>query len=86
MERFVQLAIIFSVLSTSVDKVYSLSGWSYLGCFMDNIPGRVLPTLGYTGPANTIENCAATCEGLGFRIAGAEYGQVGEAIQLSVLF
>jgi len=49
------------------------SGWSYGGCYIDNANGRILGTQEPDSDTMTIESCIATCSGLGYSIAGAEY-------------
>jgi len=52
------------------------SGWTYLGCYIDNVSGRALPN-GEQVPsgtnAMTNELCQNTCLAGGFSIAGTEY-------------
>jgi hypothetical protein len=52
------------------------SGWTFLGCYIDNVSGRALPNgeqvLGGTN-AMTNELCQSTCLADGFFIAGTEY-------------
>ena len=52
------------------------SGWTFLGCYTDNVSGRALPN-GESVPggasAMTIELCQSTCLGLGYSLAGVEY-------------
>jgi WSC domain len=48
-------------------------GWSYSGCYNDNINGRVL---GYNNPDSdtlTVESCISQCAKLGYSVAGLEY-------------
>jgi len=44
-----------------------------LGCYQDTSSPRVLPYAVWVEGGNTPANCAATCKGLGFDIAGVEY-------------
>jgi len=49
------------------------TGWSYSGCFVDNINGRILP---YGQPDDgqvTVESCVDLCAELGYNVSGIEY-------------
>jgi WSC domain len=52
------------------------AGWTFLGCYTDNVSGRALPNgeqvPGGSG-AMTNELCESTCLAAGFSIAGTEY-------------
>jgi hypothetical protein len=56
----------------------SSSGWTYLGCYTDNVSGRALPN-GEAVPggetAMTNEACQTACLAAGYSIAGTEYSQ-----------
>jgi WSC domain len=50
------------------------AGWKYDGCWVDNLDGRIMR---YQQPDNaelTVESCINTCIGLGYTVAGMEYG------------
>jgi hypothetical protein len=49
------------------------SGWSYSGCWVDNVAGRILSAEQPDSSTNTIESCIATCVGMNMSIAGLEY-------------
>ena len=54
------------------------SGWSSVGCFVDNVSARILTNSegvqgGYTNM--TIENCLGACKNAGYNLAGLEYAQ-----------
>ncbi|KAF4624843.1 hypothetical protein G7Y89_g13327 [Cudoniella acicularis] len=49
------------------------TGWSYSGCWVDGVQGRILANQQPDSATNTIETCIATCSGLGYSIAGLEY-------------
>jgi WSC domain len=51
-------------------------GWTFLGCYTDNVSGRTLnygiPAPG--GPSTmTVEACLSGCQALGYQYAGVEY-------------
>ncbi|KAF5021880.1 hypothetical protein F66182_6071 [Fusarium sp. NRRL 66182] len=49
-------------------------GWSYLGCFVDNVARRALDgPVRYDNTNLTAENCVAHCASAGFAFAGMEY-------------
>lgn len=56
--------------------IQARSGWTFLGCYTDNVDGRALPN-GEQVPggtdAMTNELCQATCLADGYTIAGTEY-------------
>jgi hypothetical protein len=52
------------------------AGWTFLGCYIDNVSGRALPNGEQVpGGANAMTNelCESTCLAAGFSIAGTEY-------------
>lgn len=49
--------------------------YRYAGCYMENNPGRQLQTAIYNGPANTNEQCIASCSAAGYIFAGTQYVQ-----------
>ncbi|KAH6711606.1 hypothetical protein BKA61DRAFT_554745 [Leptodontidium sp. MPI-SDFR-AT-0119] len=74
-------------LSTGVSSTVSLSssstapastgfptGWTSQGCWVDGLTGRILTKQQPDNAQNTLESCVQTCAGLGYTIAGAEYG------------
>ncbi|RDW66140.1 E set [Coleophoma cylindrospora] len=50
------------------------TGWKYAGCYTEGTGGRALLNGQTGGATNTVENCVSTCLGLGYTIAGVEYG------------
>ena len=49
------------------------AGWKYDGCYTEGTNGRALSYQQAGGNTNTVENCVATCTGLGYTVAGMEY-------------
>jgi hypothetical protein len=52
------------------------AGWTFLGCYTDNVSRRALPTMEQVpGGTNAMTNelCESTCLAAGFSIAGTEY-------------
>jgi hypothetical protein len=52
------------------------AGWTFLGCYTDNVFGRALPNgEAVTGGTNAMTNelCQSACQAAGFTIAGTEY-------------
>lgn len=49
-------------------------GWTYRGCYIDGLNGRILNNQQPDNPELTVESCVSTCFGLGYSIAAAEYG------------
>lgn len=49
-------------------------GWAYRGCYIDGANGRIMNTQEPDSNLNTIEVCVNTCVGLGYSVAGMEYG------------
>jgi hypothetical protein len=62
--------------STKTSSPTGGSGWTFLGCYMDNVAGRTLVN-GESVPGGagsmTVEACQSTCLGLGYSLAGVEY-------------
>ncbi len=50
-----------------------LPGWTFLGCYTDNVSGRALPTMETVSGGTTNEGCQSACLAAGFSIAGTEY-------------
>ncbi|TVY28312.1 WSC domain-containing protein [Lachnellula hyalina] len=50
------------------------AGWTSQGCWVDGANGRILTHQQADSQTNTLQTCAQTCYGLGYSIAGAEYG------------
>jgi len=50
------------------------ASWKYDGCYVDNLDGRILLNQQPDNQALTAESCVNTCIGLGYTIAGMEYG------------
>jgi glucan 1,3-beta-glucosidase len=70
-----------TTMSTVVSKTSTAlgggsTGWTFLGCYTDNVGGRTLMN-GVQVPggasAMTIELCEATCKSAGYTLAGVEY-------------
>jgi hypothetical protein len=63
-----------SATGTSTSTAHDVpAGWSYAGCYNDNINGRIL---GFNTPDDnkvTIESCIATCIEEGYSVVGLEY-------------
>lgn len=49
------------------------AGWTYQGCYVDGVSGRILGNQQPDSSTLTIESCIATCNGLGYSVAGVEY-------------
>lgn len=50
-----------------------LPGWTFLGCYTDNVSGRALPKMKSVSGGMTNEGCQNACLAAGFSIAGTEY-------------
>lgn len=50
------------------------TGWTSQGCWVDGANGRILTHQQADSNTNTLQTCVQTCAGLGYTIAGAEYG------------
>lgn len=55
-------------------KQAQANGFAYKGCYIDGAQGRILTQQQPDSPTNTVERCITTCQGLGYGIAGMEYG------------
>ena len=51
----------------------TLSGWSGLGCYTDEMANRALPHQVYVNGGMTLEKCTDKCFSSGFAYAGTEY-------------
>lgn len=51
------------------------TGWSSQGCWSEPANGRLLTHQQPDSDTNTLEGCVQTCAGLGYKIAGAEFGK-----------
>jgi hypothetical protein len=49
-------------------------GWNYDGCYSEGINGRALNHQQPDSQTNSVENCINTCVGLGYSVAGLEFG------------
>lgn len=49
------------------------TGWSYKGCYVDNVDGRILATQQPDSQTLTVESCVKTCLASGYKVAGMEY-------------
>lgn len=68
-------AVSTSLTSSSTSPVSTSlpTGWSYKGCWLDEVYGRIL---GYPQPevaTMTIESCVAVCKTAGYSVAGMQY-------------
>lgn len=50
------------------------TGWKYDGCYSEGTAGRALQNQQPDSQTNTVESCIKTCIGLGYSVAGMEYG------------
>jgi hypothetical protein len=66
-----------STKTTSSSPTSTPSGWTFMGCYTDNVSGRTL-TYGIPAPGGpstmTVEACLSGCQALGYKYAGVEYG------------
>ncbi|KAL8765596.1 MAG: hypothetical protein Q9209_007378 [Squamulea sp. 1 TL-2023] len=51
------------------------TGWTYSGCYVDGVSGRVLRHQQPDSATLTTESCVDKCIGLGYNVAGTEYGR-----------
>jgi glucan 1,3-beta-glucosidase len=58
---------------TSASGSNPLPGWTFLGCYSDNVSGRALPFSVTVSGGNTNEGCQSACLSAGYVIAGTEY-------------
>jgi hypothetical protein len=49
------------------------AGWSYQGCYVDGLNGRILNDQLADSTTNSVESCVQQCVALGYTIAGMEY-------------
>jgi hypothetical protein len=50
------------------------TGWTSQGCWAEPANGRLLTHQQPDSSTNTLESCVQTCAGLGYKVAGAEFG------------
>ncbi|KAF8862211.1 glyoxal oxidase-like protein [Acephala macrosclerotiorum] len=50
------------------------TGWKYDGCYSEGTTGRALQNQQPDSQTNSVESCIKTCIGLGYSVAGMEYG------------
>ncbi|KAH8892639.1 galactose oxidase [Thozetella sp. PMI_491] len=50
------------------------AGWTYQGCWIDGLNGRILQVQQPDSQTNTQEGCAQKCAAAGYSISGTEYG------------
>lgn len=50
------------------------AGWELKGCYVDSVNARIMNNLQPDDADMTIESCVNTCIGLGYTVAGMEYG------------
>jgi hypothetical protein len=61
--------------STTVSSVTGIpTGWKYDGCYIDGANGRIMQNQQADNQQLTVQSCIATCSGLGYTVAGLEYG------------
>ncbi|KAF2655101.1 copper radical oxidase [Lophiostoma macrostomum CBS 122681] len=51
------------------------NGWTYQGCWIDGANGRVMQQQQADDATLTVASCIGKCVGLGYPVAGMEYGQ-----------
>jgi len=52
------------------------TGWSLVGCYLDNVGGKTLTSASYTDTVNmTVESCVNFCNNQNYIYAGVEYAQ-----------
>jgi hypothetical protein len=68
------LSTITSSVSSSSTALSLPTGFSSYGCFVDGNPRALAYSAGSTN-TNTPYNCASTCQSLGYKYAGTEYGR-----------
>lgn len=51
------------------------TGWSYQGCWVDGVTGRILPYQAPDSQTLTQQSCAALCKAAGYTISGTEWAQ-----------
>jgi hypothetical protein len=61
------------------------SGWKYGGCYVDGTYGRIMQNQQADNQQLTVESCVQTCTGLGYSVAGIEYGEQWFVTSLSDL-
>lgn len=62
-----------SPTSPSVPSSPPIAGFTYQGCYIDGVKGRILNHQQPDNQQLTRENCVATCAAGGYTIAGVEY-------------
>jgi WSC domain len=68
-------SVITSTSSSALPTVTGLpTGWKYDGCYTEGTGGRALSFGPPDSQANSVETCIQACIGLGYTIAGVEYG------------
>lgn len=50
------------------------AGWELKGCYIDSVNGRIMDNLQPDDADMTVESCIDACSGLGYKVAGMEYG------------
>ncbi|KAL1646012.1 hypothetical protein SLS58_003432 [Diplodia intermedia] len=50
------------------------AGWELKGCYVDSVNARAMNNLQPDDADQTVESCVNTCIGLGYSVAGMEYG------------
>ncbi|KAL5323613.1 hypothetical protein ACEPPN_008152 [Leptodophora sp. 'Broadleaf-Isolate-01'] len=50
------------------------TNWTYAGCYVDSLAGRIMSGQQADDAQTTVESCVAKCVALGFKVAGIEYG------------
>jgi hypothetical protein len=60
--------------ATSTAPTSIPTAWTSQGCWIDGAHGRILGKQIPDSDSNTVEQCVNTCIGLGYTVAGVEYG------------
>jgi hypothetical protein len=63
-----------STTTTTAAPTPGLGNFTYAGCYVDGVNGRIFNNQQPDNQALTVESCVKTCSGLGYSIAGMEYG------------
>ncbi|OQU99179.1 WSC domain-containing protein [Cladophialophora immunda] len=63
-----------SVTSSSTPTAALPTPWQYYGCYIDGTNGRILDIQQPDNSELTVQSCVSNCRGLGYGIAGVEYG------------
>ncbi|KAH9902185.1 copper radical oxidase [Xylariomycetidae sp. FL2044] len=61
-------------LSAALGVLELPESWTYYGCYTEGTSGRAIVNQQPDDPTLTVESCVTTCIGLGYAVAGMEYG------------